>query len=190
MAAALTCVAAVGASALGSIAGGYATSAADKANAQIAANNATIVKQNATFAGEEGEANAGAQGQKTRQTAGAQKAGMGASGIDIGVGSNANVEASTAMLGQLDMMNIRNNAARQAYGFDTQAVNYEDQAAIDESSAKNAVTAGYIGGVSKAAEEATLLNGQGAFDPWTQTQNASALNGGDLGNASGGENLV
>lgn len=155
--------AAIGVSALGSIAGGYATSSADKANASIAANNASIAKQNATFAGEEGEQHAGIQGQRTRQEAGSQKAGMGASGVNVNTGSNADVQAGTAMNSQLDMMNIRNNAARQAYGFDTQAVNYENQASVDRSSAHNAVSAGYIGAVTGAAKQAVGAYGAGDF---------------------------
>ena len=160
--------ASVGATALGSIANGYSTSQADKANARIAQQNAAIATQNATFAAEEGEQTAGVQGQKTRQTAGAQIAGMGASGVSANSGSNADVRASTAMIGQTDMMNIRARAARQAYGFDTQAVGFENQAAIDKSSAKNAITEGVIGGVTKAGSQGLLLNQAGAYDAWTK----------------------
>lgn len=167
-------VAAVGAQALGSIAGGYAQSASDKANAKIAENNASVATQNATYAGEEGEANAGTQGQKTRQTAGAIKANQGASGVDVNTGSNANVQGSQAMLGQLDMMNIRANAARQAYGYETQATNFENQASIDKAAGKNAVTAGYIKGITGAAAAAASAGQSGAFS----------------GGADAGENLA
>lgn len=175
--------ASIGATALGGMAQGYATSQSDKANAQIAMSNAAIAKHNATFAGEEGEQTAGVEGQKTRQTAGAEKAGMGASGVNVNTGSNADVQAGTAMTGQLDMMNIRARAARQAYGFDTQAAGFENQAVIDKSAGKNALIEGAIGGASKAGQEAILLNQSGAFDAWTKTQNNSALNGGSLDQA-------
>lgn len=179
----------VGASALGSIAQGYSTSAADKANAKIAEQNAGIATQNATFAAEEGEQTASVQGQKTRQTAGAQKAGMGASGISANIGSNVDVQAGTAMKGQLDMMQIRSQAARQAYGFETKAVDFQNQVAIDKSAGKNAITEGYIGGISGAGREGLLLNQAGAFDPWKTSQNNNSLQGGDSNNASGGEGI-
>ena len=168
--------ASIGATALGSAAQGYATSQSDKANAQIALNNAAIAKQNATFAAEEGEQTAGVEGQKTRQTAGAQIAGMGASGVAVNTGSNADVQAGEAMTGQLNMMQIRAQAARQAYGFNTQATSFENQAAIDKASAKNAVIEGIVGGASKAGQQYSLLNQQGAFDAWTKTQNSASLN--------------
>ncbi len=177
--------ASVGATALGSIASGYATSQSDKANARIAQQNAGIATQNATFAAEEGEQTAGVQGQKTRQTAGAQKAGMGASGVSANSGSNVDVQASTAMIGQTDMMNIRARAARQAYGFETQATGFENQASIDKAAGKNAITEGVIGGVSKAGSEALLLNQSGVFDPWTKSQNDSALNSDSLDGQGG-----
>lgn len=169
--------ASVGATALGSIASGYATSRSDKANAAIAQQNAGIARQNATFAAEEGEQTAGVQGQKNRQTAGAQKAGMGASGVSANVGSSGDVQAGTRMTGQLDMMNIRARAARQAYGFDTQAVGFENQAAIDKAAGKNAIKEGFIGGVSKAGSEALLLNQYGAFDAWKNNQASGSLQG-------------
>lgn len=174
----------VGATALGGLAQGYATSQSDKANAQIALNNASIAKQNATFAAEEGEQTAGVKGQQTRQTAGEQVAGMGASGVDVNTGSNANVRASTAMTGQLDMMNIRAQAARQVYGFNTQATSFENQAAIDKSAAKNAIPAAAIGSISKAGEEAILLNQSGAFDSWKTSVDNSSLQGSDNQNPS------
>ncbi len=172
--------ASVGATALGSIASGYSTSRADKANAQIAQQNAGIARQNATFAAEEGEQTAGVQGQKTRQTAGEQKAGMGASGVSANTGSNVDVQASTAMTGQLDLMNIRARAARQAYGFDTQAVGLENQAKIDKAAGKNAIAEGFIGGATKAGQEALLLNQSGAFDAWEKSRNGAALNSDSL----------
>lgn len=169
--------ASVGATALGSIASGYATSQSDKANAQIAQQNAGIATQNATFAAEEGEQTAGVKGQQVRQTAGAQIAGMGASGVSANTGSNVDVRASTAALGQTDLMNIRARAARQAYGFETQATGFENQASIDKAAGKNAITEGVIGGVSKAGSEALLLNQSRAFDAWTKTQNGNSLQG-------------
>ena len=178
----------IGATALGSVASGYATSASDKANAAIAGQNTQIAKQNATFAGQEGEQTAGIEGQKTRQTAGSLRANMGASGIDVNSGSNASVQAGQAETGQLDMMNIRARAARQAYGFNTEATGYTNQAAIDRSAGSNAIAEGYIGGATKAAGEYFALNNQGAFKgaPWKSYTIGSSINGG-VGDASGGD---
>lgn len=170
----------VGATALGSIASGYSTSQADKANARIAEQNAGIATQNATFAAEEGEQTAGVKGQQVRQTAGAQVAGMGASGVSANSGSNLDVRAGTAAIGQTDITNIRGRAARQAYGFETQATGFENQASIDKAAGKNAITEGVIGGVSKAGSEALLLNQAGAFKAWETQQNGNSLQGDSL----------
>lgn len=59
--------------------------------------------------------------QKVRQTIGAQRVGFAASNIDVGFGSAVDVQADAAMLGELDALTIRGNAAREAWGFKMQA---------------------------------------------------------------------
>jgi hypothetical protein len=53
-----------------------------------------------------------------------QAAKMGAAGIDMGVGSAADMLADTAMMGELDALTLRSNAQREAWGHDVQASNF------------------------------------------------------------------
>jgi hypothetical protein len=57
----------------------------------------------------------------TRQLSGGQRAAFGAQGVDINSGSASDVIANDQQLGDLDVMTIKNNAAREAHGFDMQA---------------------------------------------------------------------
>lgn len=65
-----------------------------------------------------------------RQMIGAQRASMAASNVDIGTGSAADVQADAAYLGELDAAQIRNNAARSAWGFASQAYDLRQRAVI------------------------------------------------------------
>ncbi len=169
-------------SAIGSIAQGKAQSASDKYNAQIARNNTQIATQNATFAGEEGAVNAGAEELKTRAQVGSIKASQAANGVDVNTGSAVDVRSSAAELGELSAINIRSNAARSAYGYQTQASSDTAQAALDKEQAKYASEAGYI----KAGT--TLLGGAAAGQQsgaWS-----GFLNGGAMNNVTTGSGAV
>jgi hypothetical protein len=56
-----------------------------------------------------------------RRFAGSQRAALAGQGIDISSGSAADIQEETAVLGELDTLTIRNNAAREAWGYRTQA---------------------------------------------------------------------
>ena len=136
-----------------------AQKAAADYSAKVAENNAIIAQQNAVRASQAGEQQAAMQQMKTRAAVGAMAAGQGASGVDVGSGSFGSVKESTTKLGMLDALTIRSNAARQAYGYETQATNFDNQATIDTATGENAQTAGYIGmgggllsGVGNAAD--------------------------------------
>lgn len=67
--------------------------------------------------------------QKLKQTIGSQRASFAAQGVDVGSGSPADVQADTARQGELDAITIRTNAAREAWGYSTQAQGETLQAA-------------------------------------------------------------
>ncbi len=155
-------------SGFGQIEQSRAQAASDGYSAKVAAQNADIEKQNAGFAGAEGEANAGTQGIQNRAKVGATLASEGASGITVGKGSFADVRTSEQMQGKLDAMQIRSNAARQAYGFQTLATSYENQAALDRAQQGYDKQAGILnasatvmGGAGKAAMYSNFLNKTG-----------------------------
>lgn len=58
---------------------------------------------------------------RTRMIMGAQRAAMGSSGAEVDTGSFGNVLEQTATMGEQDAMTIRQNAMRQAWGYESQA---------------------------------------------------------------------
>lgn len=169
---ALTAVSAV-VGTVGAIRSANAQADAAKYNASIAQQNQQIAQQNATLAAQAGEQQAAVQEQKTRATIGAITAGQAASGVDINSGSAVDVRSSAAELGELNAITIRSNAAKEAYGYQTNATGFQNQATLDKSSAANASTAGEIGATS------TLLGGFGsAASNYTKYLNQNSFNTG------------
>lgn len=157
-------VASLAVAAAGAGVGAYsAISSADAAQkqadyqGQVAANNATIADQNAKSAVAAGNAQAEQQRMKTNAIIGAQVAGQASSGLDTGSGSPLDVRTSTKELGELDVLTIRNNAARQAYGYQSQSTSFAAQAGLDRATGANAATAGQIGAVSSILGGASSL---------------------------------
>ena len=137
-------LAGTGIGALGAIQQGQASSEAAKYNASIAAANAQIASQNATFAGEAGTAQVEQASLQNRSRVGAIEANQAASGLDVNKGSAVDVRSSAQQLGELNAITVRSNAARQAYGYQTQATNYTAQSQLDKTQAENDLTSSYI----------------------------------------------
>jgi hypothetical protein len=161
--------AAVGA--YGAASAASAKAQADAYNAKVAKANQQIALNNADSAAQSGEAQAGAEGEKSRANAGTIKANEAASGVDINSGSAVDVQASQASLGKLDALTIRTNAAKAAYGYQVQASGEGDTAQLDTSAASDAATAGEIGagssilgGVSSDANAYIKYQQSGAFN--------------------------
>ncbi len=140
-------------SGLGQAQAGRAASQSAAYNAQIAANNQVIAQQNATAAIQEGEANAGAASQKTKAQVGGILAEQGASGVNVNSGSSVDVRSSAAQNGELNAINIRADAARRAYGYQSEGANDKIQENLDKAESKNA---SITSGVESAG---TLLSG-------------------------------
>jgi hypothetical protein len=68
--------------------------------------------------------------QGVRVMIGSQRAGIAAGGIDVGYGSAVDVQADAAMLGELDALTIRQNAAREAWGYKVEAADTRQRAKI------------------------------------------------------------
>jgi hypothetical protein len=164
------------ASAAGSLQKGFASSSADNYNAKIASTNAAIAMQDAQFAGAEGNIQVGNEEIKNKATMGTIKANQAASGIDVNSGSAAKVQESQAEIGQLNAMTIRSEAARKAYGFETQAAQFKGQESLDKSAAKNDILAGVTNTTSGLLSQGSKLNTEGAFDAWKAKTNSDALN--------------
>jgi hypothetical protein len=155
--------------AVGALQQGEAESQAASYNAQVQRQNAQIEQQNANWAGQAGEVQAAAQEQKTRSQVGAIKAAEAANNLDVNSGSAVDVRSSAAQLGELSALNIRSNAAKQAYGYETQSWNAQAQANLDQADAAYARQAGEIGAAGD------LLGGIGGG--WTSYLTTKGLPG-------------
>lgn len=122
-----------------------AAKAAAEYQSKVAAGNQQIALQNASFAAASGEEKAAIQEQKTRAQVGSIAAAEGSSGVDINSPTASAVRTSAGELGALDTSTIRSNAAREAYGYQTQAANFGNASSADISQGNNASIAGDVG---------------------------------------------
>lgn len=131
-------------SAFGALSGGQAQSRQLQYQAGVADLNKQIALQNADYAQHTGDIQGQQYGMQAAQRMGAIRAGIGASGIDIGSGSKAAVQDSQRYVTELDTTQIRSNAARKAYGFDVEATQDAAQAGLYSAAASDAQSAGEI----------------------------------------------
>lgn len=146
-------VAAAGVGAYGAIKKGQAEHAAAEYNAQVSQQNAAIARENALIAEQSGEAQASISLQKTRATIASTTAQQAASGVSVNSGSYTDVRSSEREIGELDAMNIRSNAAREAFGYKVKATSEENEAILSKFEGEESEKAGYI------SAGATLLGG-------------------------------
>ena len=160
-------LASMGTSILGGILGASGASAAGSSASQlgmyqagIAMQNAAIARQNATYASAEGEQSAAKYGMGARQRAGEIVAAQSASGLDVGSGSNKLVQESQHLVSSMDMAQIRANAAKAAFDYNTQAGAFSQEAMLDVMGANNAkaasrtnALASIVGSASSVAEK-------------------------------------
>ena len=126
---------------------GNAAAASANYNAKVAEMNAKIADENARDALERGKLEEQRKRQEVAAITGRKKAAMGANGVDIGFGSPLDDLVDTAMLGEIDALTIRSNAAREAYGYKVDAVNGRADAALSRANAKSAKVGGYLSAV-------------------------------------------
>jgi hypothetical protein len=149
-----------GIKAFGSYEGGQATQAQMAYQAQVAANNAIIAKQNAQLDIQAGEAAANDRGMKTRAQIGSAVAQTAAGGVATHVGSAAQTEGGLRGLGMLDSLRIRSNASRQAYADEVQANNFTAQGQLDTMEGKQAAEGGDLGAIGSLLSSAGTVGSQ------------------------------
>lgn len=122
-----------------------AQAAASQYNAQIAEMNAKLSDRRARDAIIRGQEEEQRKRAEIAQLMGRQRAAMGANNVDISFGSPLDTLVDTAVMGELDALTIRRNAAREAYDFEVQAVNQRAQAGLDRMNASASRTGGILG---------------------------------------------
>jgi hypothetical protein len=117
-------------------------------------------------------------GQKTAFNVANAKVAQAASGIDVNSGSAAATRSSMTSLGQTDQATIRTNAARRAYGFETEAAGKDSEAIMDETASVNAKKSGTLNAISSILGTASSVSSK-----WLQGSQAG------IGSSRGGIDL-
>ena len=112
--------------------------------AMVAQNNSLLANRAAGQIMGQGEAASFNKGLETKARAAGQEVGFGAGGIDSTSGSAANVIKGIKQVGLADSLNIRAQAANEAYGREVEATSDQNQAALDVMGANNAKKAAQI----------------------------------------------
>lgn len=120
---------------------------------QIAERNAQLAEMQGEDALNLGQLAENRQRGQTTQAVASGRAAAAGQGIDINTGSAAAVRVSQELVGEIDALTIRNNAARQAWGYDVEAAHQRMQGRL-----------ALLGGENEAATErlasvGTLLTG-------------------------------
>lgn len=142
--------AAVGVMAVGTGLSAYGKAQSGREARSIGDMNAMIAEYQAEDAITRGQFNEKRQRQTTEKVIGSQRAGFAAGGVDVNSGSALNTQADAAYLGELDALTIRQNAAKEAWGFKVQAAGSRYQG-------KNAEREGYMGAAN------TVISGAGSM---------------------------
>lgn len=150
---------ALGSAAMNYQAGQQAANAAEDAAAQDAA----LMEIRAKNAVKIGAEEAGAYKRNIDKLLGTQTANAAASGVVVGVGSNADLRAETEQLAQEDIDRIKNNAKLEAWGFQTQGKNLLTQANNQAKGLRNQANASLLGGVAQAG--ASMYKSTGGSTP-------------------------
>jgi hypothetical protein len=121
------------------------------AKAKESKDNQALANRAAADAIARGNQEAGRTRMETTQLLARQKVAFAASGVDASVGTPADVAASTAMFGELKAKTEENNAAREAFGYKTYGLKYQQQAALDRDRTTNQQVGTALGGLGKLA---------------------------------------
>lgn len=133
--------------------------------AGIAQLQAQIAKQNASYALTVGGENQMRTGLAQRNQLGQIRAAQGASNLDVGGGSNKLVQQGQHEIALMDQNQVLSNAARQAYGYETEAATDTAKAGLFKSAATKTMIATPIN-----VAASLISTGGSVADKWYQGQ--------------------
>jgi hypothetical protein len=120
---------------IGAISSALSTRLALKGAAAVAEINAGVAERAAQQEMSNGQEQVAAATERAGQVKSSQRAAMAANGIDLGVGSAAEVLTTTDMVKEHDMQVIQSNAVRAAWGHRMTATSLTNQAVTSRASA-------------------------------------------------------
>ena len=104
--------------------------AAGEYNAKVAGYNAKVANAQAADALVRGEQEVTTARRKGSAVIGAQRAALAAQGVEVNTDTASQLQEDTARATAEDVVTIRNNAKREAWGYKVQATNYKAQARL------------------------------------------------------------
>ena len=144
-----------------------------QSQANIARLNAQMMERQAQGVLRSAEKAIVAKTMKAGQVKSTQRARLAANGIAVGVGSAAEIQASTDIIKEIDKNQIKSNAVADAWGYRLKAVGYEGDAlmamAKKQSAGLNFGTT-LLSGASQIANNYMLMGARGVFDEATTTK--------------------
>ena len=160
--------------AIGSLVGGTALSAYAKHKAgreqqKMYQQNAQYADWQAKDAITRGQVNEKRARQNTEQVIGAQRTSFAAQNVDVNQGSSLDVQADAAYLGELDALTLRNNAAKESYGFSVQASDLRKRGKYAKQTGDMEALTSIVGGGS------SLLLAKYGGGPYTITSAPSSM---------------
>lgn len=121
-------------------------------------NNQIIQGQMAADAIERGKEEERLHRIKIGQLKGTQVNAFAKNGVEVDSGSPLDILGDTAMIGELESLKIRNNAEREAWGYQVNAQNYAASAANNQTAAKNTLSAGKTAGATSLLSTAGTVS--------------------------------
>lgn len=103
---------------------------AGEANQKIDENNARLANAQAQDAANLGARESQQSAWRTRALIGQQRAAIAASNLDSELGTPFDIQTDAALFGGADKSAIQMDAARKAWGFQSEALNYRNQGAL------------------------------------------------------------
>lgn len=117
--------------------------------------NAKLASAQAQSAREEGDIQAGHMAAQTKANVAKQRVAAAATGADVNSGSALDLQSDTQWQGAQNAITIKNNAWRQAWGYNIQADNYKTQATFTGIAGQNEYNNTLLTGGMNAASFAT-----------------------------------
>lgn len=181
----------IGATTMGTVGSYYSAKGqriALKSQANMAEINARIAEQGAQAELQRGQREEQSVRLRAAQIKSAQRVAMAANGLDLGSDTNVELATSADLMGEIDANTIAANAVRSAWGYRTQAVNYQIDAMGKRSAAKQISPVGsavstLLTGAGQVAGSWSQLNKTGALDEFKANMSSDPI--GSMGKARG-----
>ena len=152
--------------------GGYFSAASKqtalRGQADIADINARISELGAQSILHQGQQKVGALTLRAGRLKSSQRAALAANGIDLGVGSAAELQASTDIMKDIDVNTLTANAIGSAWGYRTQGVNFRNEALTRRAASRaispfGSAAASLLGSAGTVASSWYALNKSGSL---------------------------